>query len=626
MSVFGPARTRAAAAAYVPAVQRLDLSQKGAIDLADVFENVEYVEHGSASPSVILKATTRASPKRRVLLKGSQAPELRDGADNSLLVEIQIYTKVVTPLFQGRITPHVTPCVGTFRCNEFLRSVERCMTADGALAVRRRWAAASSLHARNGTHDMNMFAANFVAFALEPGVTLREYIHGLDLSTEGGMARLVSAVWQLLYTLHCFVKVGLRHNDLHFKNIMVVETDDEELSYVLTSDDAFTVPTHGSMVRIYDFDFGSARGAMKNTKLDDWACEKAGQCNGENPYFDVFTAIQQLYWSYLEGYRSSNLGRSIHAVISTGDAKRIYFEGSFARDHLMCDQPDGNKKCRGEYKWRDKALPSPRTFLHMDVFKAFRVRVSKCDVMAPTTFFANDALRDALLPGFVAPPAPPVVERQLTGRCDGKPVGWPVGYAGGAIESRMLPILTDWMCNVIEAWFVAVDVDPTHTDTRKVFNMMDELTEYVKKNVTQKTALQLLGVQFLHKFYRIDEEYLLHMCAGAYTSDAFRSSLPSVMDFQSSTNSTVEHLFYCNATAGGPADRYPEVVAFMAGEYERGEFYDIPPAARAASIIAKFSGDGEYARKKFVHTGTPSHIAALVTAIHEPGPLFGASE
>ena len=625
-----------------PVVQRLDLSREGPIDFADVFEDVAYVKHGSASPSVILTATTRAPPKRRVLLKGSQAPNVDDGKDNSLLVEIQIYAQIITPLFLGRITPHVTPCIGTFRCNDFLRSLERCTDAaddtnDTFNSVRRRWAAASIQHANDDTLDMHMFAANFVAFALEPGETLFDYIESRMDGTKEGMAELVSAVWQVVYTLHCFVKVGLRHNDLHFKNITVVDTPEKELSYFLTKDVVFTVPTHGKMVKIYDFDFSIARGAMKNTKLDDRACKSSGSCNGENPFFDIFTVIHQIYFTHLWKSRQCNseLGRSIYAVISTGDANQVYFEESFPeRDYFMCAHPDGGK-CSGEYPWREKGyrLPPPRAFLDMDVFKDFKVIPKDIDIEASTTFFANDALRDTLLSGrFVAIPTPPVIERQLERKCEVQPNKylWPASYAGnpGEITSSMLTILADWMCAVIIKWFKTEEADITHTDTRRVFNMLDEMTEYVRNTATSKGNLQLVGIQFLYKFYGMYKEVLLYLSDNAYSTESFDSSLDDIVNFQPSTNSTLEHLFYCydaGGAAGALTARYPEVVQFMAGEYGRkgGEFYDIPPMVRAKNIAAKFSPEGEYAKKRFVYTEKSNHVVTLVTSISEKAPKYG---
>jgi hypothetical protein len=62
-------------------------------------------------------------------------------------------------------------------------------------------------------------------------------------------------LFQIMYTLACFWKVGLQHNDLHFGNIMI-EEGDYTLSYEVNTQTYFTFRTK-FMVKIFDFDLAT---------------------------------------------------------------------------------------------------------------------------------------------------------------------------------------------------------------------------------------------------------------------------------------------------------------------------------------------------------------------------------
>ena len=58
-----------------------------------------------------------------VIMKVSP-PTDEDGLNNSLMVEFQIYQKIINPMLLGAITPHVTRCLGTFRYADFFRALD----------------------------------------------------------------------------------------------------------------------------------------------------------------------------------------------------------------------------------------------------------------------------------------------------------------------------------------------------------------------------------------------------------------------------------------------------------------------------------------------------------------------
>ncbi len=114
---------------------------------------------------------------------------------------------------------------------------------------------------------------------------------------------LKSVIFQVIYTLQCMSEVGIRHNDLHDKNIFVVNYKNPEfILYVIDYDpdsgnhEAFLIPTKHNLAKVYDFDNGCVSKTdhneheLRNTRLDI-DTDRYGMANRANPKFDSFTFI-----------------------------------------------------------------------------------------------------------------------------------------------------------------------------------------------------------------------------------------------------------------------------------------------------------------------------------------------
>lgn len=144
-----------------------------------------------------------------------------------------------------------------------------------------------------------------------------------DMLSAGGKIdepRLMSIVFQLLYTLDCLNRRLVRHGDLHAGNVFVDQLSDSSttlayLPYLLKaaddSDDVwFAVPTRGLVPKIYDWDFGGVYPPAPNQRSPRPAwpmppemienatarslCNEYSSC-GYNPKADAFTLLTSLY-------------------------------------------------------------------------------------------------------------------------------------------------------------------------------------------------------------------------------------------------------------------------------------------------------------------------------------------
>jgi hypothetical protein len=101
-------------------------------------------------------------------------------------------------------------------------------------------------------------------------------------------------LFQVYYTLEVFSRLGIRHNDLHFGNILYRRLSvPEDLYYEVDGDDGGDkIIVHlrtRYIVKIFDMDRGSVyhKGVERNLALDSRYCQNFGECSGLYSKFDV---------------------------------------------------------------------------------------------------------------------------------------------------------------------------------------------------------------------------------------------------------------------------------------------------------------------------------------------------
>lgn len=163
--------------------------------------------------------------------------------NNSLLVEQQIYENVIDNLLNNYHTPHLTKFIGlvkqcdTIKFKSQLSPLER-VNFDKAVSVLK-------------SKDKSLNEINILITEKSEGTTLKDYFNKLQSDD------LFKIIFQLLYTLRCFEKIGLSHNDLHSSNVFIDKLNKpiERIYYI--SDDKWVKFESYYDVKIYDFDRSS---------------------------------------------------------------------------------------------------------------------------------------------------------------------------------------------------------------------------------------------------------------------------------------------------------------------------------------------------------------------------------
>lgn len=173
-------------------------------------QNVKvFTSKASASQSIIIAGTIEPtaidktrSPDNNVIFKITYDPI--DPLDNSLQVEIAIYRNIITRLVNNRNTPHVTSFLGFQTCKSAL------ILPPGQVKLFN--AQLKKIGGNDVMYDLTR--ANLLLTERSSGTELISWI-----TNTTPIRDLLAVIFQVLYTLNCFARIGLQHNDLHYKNI-----------------------------------------------------------------------------------------------------------------------------------------------------------------------------------------------------------------------------------------------------------------------------------------------------------------------------------------------------------------------------------------------------------------------
>lgn len=110
--------------------------------------------------------------------------------------------------------------------------------------------------------------------------------------------------FQVLYTIACFERVGLKHNDLHLNNIFVQTSEEPyELNYEINGEIVSFLTT--KLVKIIDYDRSCIYdiNVERNGSLDDYqeSEDVINQFNGPNNGHDTFKFLRGYKYSFVRG-------------------------------------------------------------------------------------------------------------------------------------------------------------------------------------------------------------------------------------------------------------------------------------------------------------------------------------
>jgi hypothetical protein len=210
--------------------------------------------------------------------------------DNSLLVEANIYENVTNPMLDSRMTPHIVRLIGRHSCPYNAKSISASFPLLYAeLEFLRR---KSTVRENYDNTTLNVIIMEKLS---DSGISFYDFNHQNPESSQW-----LPVLFQIIYTLQCFVHVGLQHNDLHANNIWIDVLDHPIFFQYDVYGLKFGFFTRYK-VKIFDFDFATKHATPQNglqyhnTGLDGYICERYGRCNDWNEKTDIFRLLYGLY-------------------------------------------------------------------------------------------------------------------------------------------------------------------------------------------------------------------------------------------------------------------------------------------------------------------------------------------
>ena len=255
-------------------------------------------EKGSASNSIILFGALKV-PLTNVnneVVGKIFFTSLKPREDNSLAVEAYVYEKVAWPLIQMHVTPHLILYIGYATCD-----LSHIPSSGGLVGELMEEARRSIMPRGESKYDFDEM--HVLLSERSKGKVLYDYISSGSLS----WTEWQPILFQLIYTIQCFIEFGFMHNDLHTGNMFVDEIPETTFYYFVFFPSSTGAGAGGELklfkirtkyfLRIYDFDFAtSAAKNPVNTKVRSlsWLCQELGICQEVNWYTDLYRSISSI--------------------------------------------------------------------------------------------------------------------------------------------------------------------------------------------------------------------------------------------------------------------------------------------------------------------------------------------
>ncbi len=254
---------------------KAEVESKKCSELASpLFKNLNLIAgRRPTNPSIVLSADMMLTTQ----IVGVVLKLFCDEKNIMLNTEKNIYKDVVPKLYKH--TPHVMKCFGVIECTTV--DISKYIEIPDDLA---KEFANISCPGTNRTYSIIILER----FEKKDIIDIKSVSNVLDTV---GLKKLL---FQLLYTVECFTRIGMRHNDLQYENILVTKLPAPiTTQYSLDSERVFYI-TYQYTPIIFDFDksnsyllpvietaeFIDINGQQKNL------CYETGICNGRNDIYD----------------------------------------------------------------------------------------------------------------------------------------------------------------------------------------------------------------------------------------------------------------------------------------------------------------------------------------------------
>ena len=257
---------------------------------------------GSASDSVIMFGNLKVG-KQTVNVVFKLIFKSKNKLNNSLIVEQQIYENVISNLINNYHTPHIVNYIGTVTSCTTNQIVEQLSLAE-----------MKNFENALKQIDLDSFDdtySHMMILEKSSGYTLHNCMSQEKLTSD----EKFKILFQLLYTLLCFERIGLSQNDLHTSNIFVDKLDNpvERIYYI--DNTRWVKFTTSYDAKIYDFDRGAIYhpAVDRNLTIDKLYCKTYETCNS----FDSKRDLGSLIAGYLMFESNSEILNFLNPLVSS---------------------------------------------------------------------------------------------------------------------------------------------------------------------------------------------------------------------------------------------------------------------------------------------------------------------
>ncbi len=286
------------------------IMQKAECNMTSLFTNMAIMsslDKASQSNSIIVKADLKNNfieTHNNIILKLSF--NSKNKWDNSLEVERLIYTNIVQKLLLNNNTPNIINYIADYKCNLFKQSNSRSDSDsdsddeedDNLFNLDKSISKDFLKEVKNilNQGDYHNNQTNILMLEKSNGITIEKW-----LKQKPKLKNILEVCTQVIYTLKCFTRILLQHNDLHMGNIFIEELPSPiSLYYNMESEGKSTQCVELKtkyIAKIFDFDRSSIYhpGIPRNLILDDKTlCDTVGICNSINIKADLFRFLSSV--------------------------------------------------------------------------------------------------------------------------------------------------------------------------------------------------------------------------------------------------------------------------------------------------------------------------------------------
>lgn len=240
--------------------------------------------------------------------------------------ECNVYSRILISIKERNMCPHLPRFVAYATCsspNEHLsKSTTKAIKAMSSVANKNK----------DGSVTYHMLITEYISDSVE----LARWIE--DDSTTIEM--VISMVFQVLYTMECFNRIGLRHNDFHYGNILMRKSlfgkgsEDECICYVVYGKNFYLPNIYEPIVIDYDRTYVVSLGANDYLETSQY-CIEYGQRNTINEKFDTFKFFSILRKFFSDVINDSDVDTFLNRTISKHIWKKQ--NGNHIRNTFLCE-------------------------------------------------------------------------------------------------------------------------------------------------------------------------------------------------------------------------------------------------------------------------------------------------